>query len=330
MSGESLLPVAPMAAPVRIWPVARLPRFAWAVLFGNLLVIQWGAYVRATGSGAGCGNHWPMCNGEVLPRAPSITTLIELSHRVSSGVALAAVMALGMLTFRDTPRGHPARTTAFLSVVLIWQEVFIGAALVLLKLVAHDASLLRGISMELHAGNTFFLLGALTLTATYASDQVPGGAAIRLHRHQPLLFPVMLAFFGLALAFASGAIAALGDTLFPARSLAAGLAQDLSPSAHLFLRIRTLHPLFALLASACVIGASTAIRARHPGPSTLSSLCKAVTAVTALQVAVGVLNLSLLVPIATQLLHLAMADVVFILLVLVSASALVSPSSEPG
>ncbi len=46
-------------------------RYAWGVLLWNVLVALWGAYVRATGSGAGCGSHWPTCNGEILPRAPA-------------------------------------------------------------------------------------------------------------------------------------------------------------------------------------------------------------------------------------------------------------------
>jgi len=54
--------------------VNRLSRFAWLVVAWNLAVIGWGAYVRATGSGAGCGQHWPLCNGEIVPRAPAIAT----------------------------------------------------------------------------------------------------------------------------------------------------------------------------------------------------------------------------------------------------------------
>ena len=65
----------------------RLARYAWGVLGINLLVILWGAYVRATGSGAGCGSHWPLCNGEVVPRSAGLATLIEFTHRATSGVA---------------------------------------------------------------------------------------------------------------------------------------------------------------------------------------------------------------------------------------------------
>jgi heme a synthase len=311
----------------------RLARVAWGVLFANLAVILWGAFVRATGSGAGCGNHWPTCNGEVLPRAPSVTTLIELSHRLSSGAALVLVMALGALTFKDTRPGHPARAPAVASMIFILGEVFIGAGLVLLKLVAHDTSLLRGVSMELHAGNTFLLLGALTLTAHYAS----GGARFRVRDDLTLLAPIGLALFALALSFASGAIAALGDTLFPAQSLSSGFAAELSPHAHVFLRLRTLHPLFAVTAAVLTVAACTAVRVHVSRPTfrgtaavarSVRTLSFALTAVTVGQVGLGVLNLVLLVPIATQLLHLAAADAVFVLMVLMTAHVLAPEDME--
>jgi heme A synthase len=295
----------------------RLTLSSWWVLGFNVAVILWGAFVRATGSGAGCGNHWPTCNGEVVPRAPSITTLIELSHRVSSGAALVLVLCLGALTFRDTPPRHPARLAAVASMAFILGEVVIGAGLVLLKLVAHDRSLLRGVSMELHAGNTFALLTALSLQTYYAS----GGNAVRLRRAHSLLLPIGLAFSALVFALATGAIAALGDTLFPARSLASGLAQDLSPHAHLFLRLRTLHPFSALAAAALVVAACTAVRTRSSS-TTAYKLSFALTGMVFVQVAIGVANLALLAPIATQLLHLAAADAIFILLVLMAAHAL--------
>ena len=86
------MPPAQTAAPSR---AANFTRYAWAVLAANLLVILWGAYVRASGSGAGCGSHWPLCNGEVVPHSPRIQTVIEFTHRAMSGVALLAVVALG-------------------------------------------------------------------------------------------------------------------------------------------------------------------------------------------------------------------------------------------
>ena len=87
-----------------------LSRFAWGVLAYNIAVIVWGAAVRATGSGAGCGDHWPLCNGSVIQHYPTAATLIEFAHRASSGVALLAVVGLLVWTFRTAPRRHLARS----------------------------------------------------------------------------------------------------------------------------------------------------------------------------------------------------------------------------
>src|SRR5204862_8180034 len=158
----------------------RLARFAWSVLGWNVAVILWGAYVRASGSGAGCGAHWPLCNGEIVPHEPRVATLIELGHRLSSGVALVVVFTLAVLAWRAYPRGHRVRQGAVTSAILISFEALIGAGLVLFELVAHDASMKRGLSIALHLTNTLFLLAALVLTAWWASGGAPrakrGGA----------------------------------------------------------------------------------------------------------------------------------------------------------
>src|SRR6266849_5083339 len=105
--------------------------FAWSVLAYNILVNLWGALVRATGSGAGCGGHWPLCNGDVLPEAPQVATVIELTHRVMSGIALIAVLALFAWAFQAYPRRHSARRWAGWSLMFIVTEALLGAALVL-------------------------------------------------------------------------------------------------------------------------------------------------------------------------------------------------------
>ncbi len=298
--------------------MSRLARFAWAVLAGNILVILWGAYVRATGSGAGCGAHWPMCTGTVVPRSPSVATLIELSHRASSGLAFAAVLLLGGLVLFRTPKGHAARPAAVLAMALMLGEVLIGAAIVLLGHVALDPSLLHGVFAEIHAGNTFLLLAALTLTAHH----LEGRPRLRLAGQGAAALSLAQAFAGVALTVGSGAIAALGDTLFPARTLREGFAQDISAGAHLFLRIRTLHPLFAIVAFVLVLGACLSLRARAELRRESHALAGWVIAGISAQMAIGLVNLWLLVPIATQMLHLACADVLFVMLVLLTGHAL--------
>src|SRR5512144_3083170 len=116
--------------------MTRLARFAWIVLAWNVAVILWGAFVRATGSGAGCGAHWPLCNGEVLPRAPAVATMVEFTHRATSGIALLLVVLLALWVFRDRPKGHLARKGALAAVLFILGEAALGAGLVLFRLVA--------------------------------------------------------------------------------------------------------------------------------------------------------------------------------------------------
>ena len=156
--------------------MSRLARFAWAVLAYNVAVIVWGAYVRATGSGAGCGAHWPLCNGEIIPRAGRVATLIEFSHRLTSGAALAAVVFLLIWTWRACRPGHPARSGAALSLFFMLTEAGVGAGLVLFQLVADNASFARAMFLAVHLVNTFTLLACLTATAWWLS----GGAPLRL------------------------------------------------------------------------------------------------------------------------------------------------------
>jgi len=99
-------------------------QYAWLVLVYTLLVILWGAYVRATGSGAGCGGHWPLCNGQVVPRSPAAETIIEYTHRLMSGLSLILVGGLVFRAFRVFPRGHRARRFAVLSGLFLLVEAF--------------------------------------------------------------------------------------------------------------------------------------------------------------------------------------------------------------
>src|ERR1035437_4905649 len=136
----------------------KLGAFAWVTLAYNVTVILWGAYVRVTGSGAGSGNHWPLCNGEVIPRAQHIQTLIEFTHRVSSGIALLTVVCLWIWTHLAMPRKHPARYAGTAAVLLIINEALLGASLVLFQHVAQDKSIARAVSLSLHSANTMLLL----------------------------------------------------------------------------------------------------------------------------------------------------------------------------
>ena len=294
----------------------RATAFAWSVLAYNLLVIAWGAVVRATGSGAGCGSHWPLCNGEVVPRGASVETLIEFSHRATSGLALLAVVALLVVAFRVFERGHPARSGAVASMILMLAEAGIGAGLVLFELVAENASMARALFMATHLGNTFLLLAALALTAWWAG----GGAPVRLARRGTLLWLFALAFAALLVAGMSGAVAALGDTLFPASSIEEALAQDFSTTSHLLLRLRVLHPILAVVAGALVLVAVGTVRAVGQLGATRWAFWLRI--LVFVQLAAGFINVWLLAPVWLQIVHLLLADLLWIALVLTAASSL--------
>jgi len=304
--------------------VSRLAPLAWTTLAWNLAVILWGAFVRATGSGAGCGAHWPLCNGEVVPRAAEAATLIEFTHRATSGVALVLVFALAIRVFRNRPRGHAARRAATASVVLILTEALVGAGLVLFELVAENESVARALFMAVHLVNTFLLLAALTLTARFADEPEPGGAAPgdRPRNDQPAGpgWTITATLLALILVGTSGAVAALGDTLYPAESLRAGLAQDLSPTASVLVRLRVLHPVLALL-GALAVWAATARALRTTPSERARRWAWTAAGLTLAQVGAGVLNVALLAPVWMQLLHLLLADLLWIALVLLASHA---------
>ncbi|HJR08022.1 MAG TPA: COX15/CtaA family protein [Pyrinomonadaceae bacterium] len=297
--------------------LTRLARYAWLVVAVNLFVIVWGAYVRASFSGDGCGSHWPLCNGEVIPTTGLLKTLIELTHRLTSGVALLLVVWMVWQT-RLFPRRDRVRRGAFWSLIFILIEALIGAALVKFALVAGNASVARAFVMSIHLVNTFLLLGALSLTAWWAM----GGESVRLRGQGKVIVIFALGLLGTLLIAVSGAVAALGDTLFPARSLAHGLTQDFSTAAHFLVRLRVLHPLFAVVIGCYAVAAASYVNTfLRPGQRT-KKLTNILTALFLVQLGAGILNLSLLAPVWLQLTHLLLADLFWIALVLTSASAL--------
>src|ERR1043166_9101337 len=281
-------------------------RYAWGVLGVNLFVIQWGAVVRATGSGAGCGRHWPLCNGDVIPQSPATATLIEFTHRITSGTALLLVLGLFWWSRRGFVPGHPARRAAAWSLAFISGEALVGAGLVLLKLVGENASPARAAYLAFHLLNTFLLLGSLALTARWLL-----GAGLAL-----------VLVLGM-----SGAVAALGDTLYPATSLAAGFRADAAPTAELLIRLRVLHPVLALLAGAYLSAMVWRVIRLRPA-SGESPWGRAVTSLVLLQLVVGLTNLLLLAPTALQLAHLLVADLLWIALVLSTVNALAALPAE--
>ena len=300
-------------------------RYAWAVLAYNLGVVLWGAFVRATGSGAGCGNHWPLCNGTVTQgpggAPPSAATIIEFTHRITSGIDLALVALLVVWAFRRFPRQHLVRLGAALSALFLITEALLGAALVLLQHVAKNASVSRAYSLSTHLVNTLMLLACLALTAWWSTERVGQAVPPALPRRRAV-WMAGASLASVVVLGVSGAIAALGDTLFPASSLAAGLAQDLDPAAHIFLRLRLFHPLIAAAVAAWLPFYAVSAASRRPD---IARRAWSLLALLGAQIVAGVVNLLLLAPVWMQIVHLLLADLLWITLVLLSAVVLSFP-----
>ena len=297
--------------------------FSWGLTLYILAVIIWGAYVRATGSGAGCGNHWPLCNGQVLPHSPELETIIEFVHRISSGIGFLLVIVLLVWAFKSFPKGSGVRVFASLTMIFMVTEAALGAGLVLFGLVADDDSFARAWVMAFHLVNTFLLLGCLSMTGWYAGGKRPP----RFEHQTRLGWFLLAALLALIVLGASGGVAALGDTLFPSESLADALEEDFSPTAHFLIQLRVYHPILAILIGVLVISVSVLAVWKRPNPD-----ARALAFLTAIlylfQLGVGVFNLLLLAPVWLQLIHLLMADLTWMGFCLFSAAALTVDSDR--
>jgi cytochrome c oxidase assembly protein subunit 15 len=286
-------------------------RFARAVVGYNVLVILWGALVRATGSGAGCGNHWPLCNGQVIPLSPRIDTAIEFTHRMMTGGSIFLMIALLVWTLRSTIKGQAARVFAVAATILLANEAFLGALLVKLGYVTGNQSMGRVVLLSIHLSNTLLLLAALTLTARFLGtkqswSELRTGGGRRVW--------AVLGLAATLIVGVSGSLAALGDTLFPASSLRTAFARDFAAGSPWLLRLRGVHPVSAVVAAVFVLWLIA--QAKRAGAG---ELAKWVLALLCFQFALGVADVLLLAPVWMQILHLLGADLYWVTLVALAA-----------
>ena len=281
-------------------------KFAWIFVGYLVLVILFGAWVRIAGAGAGCGNHWPTCQGVVVPVAPSAKTLIEFTHRVTSGLSGLFGIALLVWAWRT---GSKALPWAIGMVVFLVLEGFIGAVLVKKELVENNASASRAIVISLHLANTMLLMLCAVGTAVRAGLQETWKS-----RTTGLIWVAMGA---LVLTNMTGAVTALGDTLFPTQpamgpELLAKIREDLGAGQHFLVRLRMIHPVVAGLTALVVFGVMSYLHRRAPSRWALAAM-----AIVALQVGLGLLNVALAAPGWMQIAHLLMAQLLWVCVVAV-------------
>ncbi len=295
---------------------AKFARYVWGVLIYNLVVILWGAYVRVSFSGDGCGAHWPTC-GNAFASAMTNAPKIEGLHRLSTGVVIPLIIAQLFFAFRLFPKGHQARAGSVACFVFTFSEALIGAVLVLYKLVAHNPSAYRALADSMHLVNTFLLIAALTLTAWWSE----GKPSLRLRGQGavvPALATLMIAslFVGI-----SGHIAALGDMLFPSSTVIEGIRADFSPTGSFLQHLRPYHPFLSVGLGIYAILLSRTIARQRPDLQS-PRFARFCVWLFVIQIAAGFLNLFLNAPIWMQIVHLFLADLLWINLVLLSAAAL--------
>jgi heme A synthase len=291
--------------------------YAWILLGYLVFVIVFGAWVRITGSGAGCGDHWPLCQGEVVPRAPRVQTIIEFSHRLTSGLLGPMCLAIVVWAFLGAGKRAVLRRLSLLVTFFVVVEALVGRALVKGRLVADDDSVARAVVIALHLGNTLLLTGSAAVLAWVGS----GHAATWPRRGAE-----RLALFAIAVVSMAGAVTALGDTLFPVSPASDGgifahVQGGLDAGSHFLVRLRAVHPLLAAGVASWLLWRSGERSRSLPAASDGARLFRWLHALLWLQLLAGVATVSLSAPGWLQLVHLSLAQAVWIALVLCSVAA---------
>jgi heme a synthase len=296
-------------------------RFTYYSLFVvafTLLVILWGDVVQATGSGDGCGAHWPTCKGDVLPSFSGLETFIEFFHRATSGLSLLLVVGMLVWARRIFPKEHLVRLGAGFSMLFMITESLVGAALVLFRLVGEDVSIARAIIAPIHLVNTFLLIGSIGLTAWWSVYP----------NHRPvwrgqgtIAWMLGLGFAGIIVVAIAGAITSLGDAIFPVRTTAEAFERALTPGENFLVQLRIYHPFLAVAVSIFVVLAANWIATNRPDRLS-RTLANITIGVFMAQLLVGFLNVRLEAALYTQLPHLLLSDTIWLTWLFLTVSTL--------
>ena len=305
---------------------------AWGFVVYLIGVILFGAWVRITGSGAGCGDHWPDCNGQIVPRAPSTETMIEFGHRLTSGLCGVFAVALVVWTWRRLGARHRATVAAGVALFFVLVEGAIGARLVLDGLVTDDSSVARAVVISLHLVNTLALVGAAALSAWWAQGRPlprwPGPG------RRTWAWLLLVGLVGLVATSMTGAITALGDTLFPVDPTVSGglverLRADISGANHFLVRLRIVHPVVAISVAFYLLAVAEGINDKLAHVSARRWALALQLTVLA-NCVLGGLNVALHAPGWLQVVHLAVAQTVWIAALLTTCAALLPGAMKPG
>ena len=270
----------------------------------SILSILAGAFVRATGSGDGCGSTWPTCKGKIIPQLSDPSEVIEFSHRSISGILLIVTLII-FIKSRNMSKGTIARKTVNFLTFFVVFEAAIGAVIVLYEWVGLNSSLPRIIAVPIHLVNTFGLLACYAVLYKVLLNNFKNIKQLWDRRF------VFVAFLFL-LSGATGSITALADVLFPSASFYEGLMEDFDRTSELLTRLRILHPIVATGLSVALIIESRKIQKDYKIDVKFLQLL-VIVAVT-----LGVLNVLSNIVLLLSIFHLAIADLLWITYIYVS------------
>jgi heme A synthase len=303
--------------------MSKFAKYAWFVVAYNIVVILWGVFLRASKSGDGCGQHWLTCNGEVVPTAPQLKTIIEFSHRITSSFAGIFIVTLLIWAFikwfqNKSVGNSRILKVAFTSLIFVIFEGLLGAGLVLTGNTAETLTPMRPIWTAGHLINTLILLAFVTLTAWFAS----GGKRVSFSAPKKTLVLLSFGLAGIFLIGISGSIAALSSMLFPSANLAESFAKDFAENSHYLLKLRISHPILSISMGFFLVWMANYFKMRSDNDLWTNRFANILTIIVGIQLLSGLITLISLAPIVMQLIHLFLADAVWISFVLLAANVL--------
>ena len=273
-------------------------------LFLSIVSILAGAFVRATGSGDGCGATWPTCKGRIIPALTDTSELIEFSHRSVSGLLLVVTLIIFSKTRRFQKGSLVKVVTNYLTFFVIF-EAIIGAIIVLFEWVGLNSSLPRIVAVPIHLVNTFGLLGCYAILYKIVEDDLKEIKSI--FNKNFILISLLFLLSG-----ATGSITALADVLFPSASFIEGFLEDFDKTSEALTRLRILHPIISSALSVVLYVYSTRINKKY---GVNVKLLKTFVIVAVL---LGVFNVISNIVLPLSILHLAIADFLWISYIYVS------------
>ena len=282
--------------------INRLSFYGLVVSIASIIA---GAIVRATGSGDGCGASWPTCNGQVIPNLQTSSELIEFSHRLISGILLIITLIIFLKSFKSNVPNLQKRIIQSLTFFVLL-EALIGAVIVIYEWVGLNSSTPRIIAVPLHLVNTFGLLGAYTLLFHLTKN-----SKTNLSNFFDKGFKIGIILF--LLSGATGSIAALADVIFPSESFIIGISEDFDSNSEVLTRLRVLHPIVASLLSFYLYKESNRLEREY------KIRTKNIKLLVLVGIFLGVLNVVSNIILLLSILHLLIADLLWVLYVYKSA-----------